>query len=293
MKGEAVDVELRHFRAFVAVAQLGSFTRAAESLHITQPAFSRTIKHLEDSLGVKLLERSTRHVALTKAGQDFLSDVRAGLGLLDQAVRDSTGRATVRLGFSWLVPDPWIQDTLRLFQASTKASVEFVSCADPIAALARGSVEVAVIRGHAVPTPGVQIFELFNEERVAVCSYASALAARESIPWDEIPDLPLVVNTLSGTTGPWSWPEGRRPETVIETETFDEWIESVAANRGVGVAPLVAQRRIVHPAIHFVLVSDAPPVQVRLACRKSPSAPVRRFVDAALRAALPQDQQAQ
>lgn len=286
-----MDVELRHLRSFVAVAELGSFTRAAEWLHITQPAFSRTIRHLEDSLGVKLLERSTRHVALTKAGQEFLADVRAGLTLIDQAVRDSTGKATVRLGFSWLVPDPWIQDTLRLFEDSVTASVEFVSCGDPMAALAQGSVEVAVIRGQASPTPGVRIVKLFNEERVAVCSYASSLAGRDSVHWDDIPDLPLVVNTLSGTTGPWSWPEGQRPGTVIETETFDEWIESVAANRGVGVAPLVAQRRIVHPALRFVPVVGAPPVPVMLATRKNPSTPVRRFVNAALQAALSQNQQ--
>jgi hypothetical protein len=60
--------ELRHLRAFVAVARSGSFTRAAGQLLITQPALSRTIQQLESALAVRLLERTSRHVELTAAG---------------------------------------------------------------------------------------------------------------------------------------------------------------------------------------------------------------------------------
>src|SRR5690625_504705 len=66
-----MDVTLRQLRAFVAVAHLGSFTGAAESLHITQSALSGLIKELESQLGVVLVNRSTRHIELSEIGMEF------------------------------------------------------------------------------------------------------------------------------------------------------------------------------------------------------------------------------
>src|SRR5246127_5407220 len=86
-------VESRRLRYFVAVAEELSFVRASERLHIAPPALSRAIGELEAHLGVKLFERSSRHVALTDAGSALLPDVRRALQDLDAA----TSR-TQRLG---------------------------------------------------------------------------------------------------------------------------------------------------------------------------------------------------
>lgn len=69
-------MELRHVRAFLAVAKERNFTRAAERVHLSQPAFSRVILQLEAELGMSLLERTKRSVALTEAGQVFLEHAR-------------------------------------------------------------------------------------------------------------------------------------------------------------------------------------------------------------------------
>lgn len=61
-------VEVRHLRAFESVARLQSFTNAADELSITLPALSRTVAQLEDALGVTLIDRSSRHVSVTRAG---------------------------------------------------------------------------------------------------------------------------------------------------------------------------------------------------------------------------------
>jgi DNA-binding transcriptional LysR family regulator len=93
-----VSTELRHFRAFVEVARHGNFTRAAEELHICQPALTVQIKQLEHSLGVKLFDRDRRHVALTHAGRELLPPIERVLADVDDIRTSSRGLATHQRG---------------------------------------------------------------------------------------------------------------------------------------------------------------------------------------------------
>ncbi len=101
-----MDVELRHLRAFTAVANHRSFTAAGRELLITQPALTRTVQQLEAALGVRLLERTSRSVQLTDVGRDFLDRTRAVLADLDGAILAARGQRELRLGFQWVLPDP-------------------------------------------------------------------------------------------------------------------------------------------------------------------------------------------
>lgn len=282
---QAGRVELRHLRAFEAVARLASFTQAAQELSITQPALSRTIQQLEDALEATLVDRSSRHVATTQAGRIFLDHVERVLAELGRGVDAIRHQASIRLGFSWLLPDPWAQETVTRFERAAQTRVDLIRTDDALGAVQQGKVDVALVRGHVTST-AVRIVHLFDEPRVAVCSIHSPLAKRATLDWAEVPRWPLVVNTASGTTGPWSWPAGAGPETVVETTNFDEWIESVAADRGIGVIPDVAVRRNIHPGVRFVALRDAPDIPVSLAFLKRANAPVlRRFIEAAVDAA--------
>ncbi|MGA3257231.1 MAG: LysR family transcriptional regulator [Mycobacterium sp.] len=278
-------VELRHLRVFEAVARLKSFTQAADELTITQPALSRTIQQLEDALGVTLLDRSSRHVEATQAGRMFLDHVERVLAELERGFDAVRRQASIRLGFSWLLPDPWAQDTVALFERGTGTTVSLIRTDDALAAVQQGKVDVAVVRGHVTST-AVRVVHLFNESRVAVCSAHSPLADRSELDWAEVPRWPLVVNTASGTTGPWSWPAGEGPKTVVETTNYDEWIESVAADRGIGVIPDVAIRRNIHPGVRFIALRGAPESPVALAfLPRARNAVLRRFVEAAVASA--------
>ena len=97
-----MNINLRQLRAFVSIGRLGSFTRAAEALHATQPALSAQIRDLEEALGVKLFDRNTRSVSLTQAGEDLMPSVDTVLADLTSVVarardvaRRNTGRVTV------------------------------------------------------------------------------------------------------------------------------------------------------------------------------------------------------
>jgi DNA-binding transcriptional LysR family regulator len=93
------------------------------------------------------------------------------------------------------------------------------------------------------------------------------------------------VNVVSGTTGPWSWPAGKGPQRIVETANFDEWIESVAADRGIGVVPDVAMRRNIHPAVRFLPILGAPTIKVSLAFLPNVrDSLIRKFIEAGVAA---------
>lgn len=285
-----MDIELRHLRAFAAVAASRSFSRAAEQLFITQPTLTRTVKQLESLLGTELVDRTTHPVSLTPGGEEFLPYASRILNHLELALAAVRKHATVRLGFSWLLPDPWAQDTVTAFEEDTGDSVSLIRCDDPLAAIGEGRIDVALVRGDVSGPSDVRVVHLFDETRVAVCAadYARGDHEAEELDWNDAPHWTLVVNTVSGTTGPWSWPEGRGPRRIVPTANFDEWLESVAAGRGLGIVPDAAQRRSIHPGVRFIPLRNAPRSRVSLAFRPGVREPLlRRFVHAALDAASP------
>ena len=91
-------IEFRHLRAYIAVAEELNFRRAAERIGIVQPALSRTLRDLEDHLGVLLLLRNTRAVSVTPAGRVFLDEARALLQGLNRAVTVTRNAAEGRTG---------------------------------------------------------------------------------------------------------------------------------------------------------------------------------------------------
>lgn len=113
-------MDMRHLRCFVAVSEELHFGRAAERLHLTQPPVSLAIKELEEELGVTLLERSSRRISLTRAGEDALRDARAVLAAADTMRRRAREAAqglmgTLSIGFISLPAYSFLPPTLRGF----------------------------------------------------------------------------------------------------------------------------------------------------------------------------------
>jgi DNA-binding transcriptional LysR family regulator len=220
---------------------------------------------------------------VTDTGAEFLLHVERVLATLDQALAAVSHRVTLRLGFSWLLPDPWTRQTVSRFEETTGATVALTRTDDPLQALRQRTLDIAVVRGDVDAPKGARTVHLFDEPRIAVCSEHSDLTRFDHLDWKDVQHWTLVVNTVSGTTGPWSWPVDQRPDRIIETTNYDEWLETVAANRGIGIVPQVAQRRTQHPAVRFVPLTNAPPSPVSLV--HFPDAQrtlIRRFLEAAV-----------
>ncbi|WP_249375491.1 LysR family transcriptional regulator [Streptomyces sp. I05A-00742] len=255
------DVELRQLRCFLAAVEERSFTYAAARLGVGQPALTRAVQALEAAVGARLLERTTRRVEPTPAGQRLYDETVGLVARLDDALRAPCRGSVLRLGFTGLLPER-AAALVEAFRKDTGAGVRLVRRDGAAAGLDTGEADVAVVRGAA--PEGTRGPVLCHEERVAAVPRSSALARRRVLDWAELATLPLVVDTVGGTTAVDLWPEGARPRVSCTAGNLDEWIESVAAGHGVGVAPRPAAERRPHPGVRFVRLRNAPAVTVRL-----------------------------
>lgn len=271
------DVELRHLRALNAVAEAGTVTAAAARLHMTQPALSRTLAQLEARVGVRLVDRSTRHLALTAAGTTLLGHGRAILAHLDAALADTrTVSRPLRLGYTCAVLGQQTVPLLRTWRRThPHAALEVVRQDNNTAGLATGDTDVAVLR--TVPAdPRIRTEALYTEDRVASLPDDHPLAGRDRVLLAELTadqDLPLALWPDTGTASPDLWPSGQRPARTVEVGNVDEWLNLIAAGGAFGLGAAGTAESHGHPGVRFVPVSDAPAATVYLAHPAHPTHP--------------------
>lgn len=145
-----MSIDLRLLRYFVATADAGSATKAAEELHVTQPVLSRQLRQLEHQLGLRLFERDGRRLRLTAAAQEFLEEARALLSRADQVERAARSLASGRLSSLRLAaPATTLTDVVAPFLATLRPDdpTPMVRDLDPHGAAAslRAGADLAVI----------------------------------------------------------------------------------------------------------------------------------------------------
>ena len=190
-------MELRHLRYFVAVAEAGSFLRAASRLRVAQPALSKQIRDLEREVGVPLFERLPRGARLTAAGEHFLPDARNALESAARAVATARG-ADTRPGLKFGHGDLYVYTpvVLRLLGAFRRAVPETpvravrVSEAGQEAALREHRIDVAAMFVGAWPVPRLEALRLADCTVTGVLLPAThPLAARPEIQLHDLGDL--------------------------------------------------------------------------------------------------------
>lgn len=185
-------------RAFVTVGELQSFAAAAQALHLSQPALSRRISHLEGLLGVRLFDRTTRSVSLTVLGQQFLGEVRGLVQDLDRSVlslRDAAeleaGDVTVGCVFSAV--HHFLPPVIRAFRDKyPRVLVRIIEegADEVLASVKHGEADFA-INYIGMQDPDVSFTPLLKEPYVLACPVGHPLAKRRSIQWAELAQYPL------------------------------------------------------------------------------------------------------
>ena len=267
-------MELRHLRAFLAIAEEGSVTAAAVRLHTSQPALSRTLRQLEDHLHARLVDRSTHHLRLTEAGVAFQVRASVALTAVDAAFDPAgLGRWPLRLGHAWSALGVHTTALLRRWdQAFPDMPLELLRIDDRTAGLAQGKVDAALLRG-AVTTPGVRSVLLRAEPRIAAVPAGSPLARRETLSLADLTGHVIARNTVSGTTTMELWPTPIRPADSLEVGNTDDWLAAISAGRAVGVSAAATADIHPYPGVAYRPLTDAPPVPLQLVWTDPPRHP--------------------
>ncbi|HZO79530.1 MAG TPA: LysR family transcriptional regulator [Solirubrobacteraceae bacterium] len=196
---------MRQLEAFVAVAEEGAFTRAADRLHVVQPAVSQAVRRLEEELGFALFQRTSRRVTLTGPGEAFLPQARAVLSRLERARRAaaelSVGRTgVVRLattGGAWDVAQKLLAEH-HAAHPSVDVELQPAGRAPKLQAILEGQLDAALVHS-APPTPGLSFTETSTEPWHVVASARHPLADAGSISLRALQADPLAL--VSGDPG--------------------------------------------------------------------------------------------
>jgi DNA-binding transcriptional LysR family regulator len=263
----AINFDLNDLLAFRAVAELRNFRKAAESVHLSQPAFSRRIDKLEAALGVRLLERTTRRVSLTTVGRDFERKVRELLDDLDTTLLGIRGVAATRMGEVTVACVPstvvyYLSEVIRRYHAvSPKVRVKVfdASANEVLAAVASGEADFGL--NFMGAQEGDLDFKPLVEERfVAACRRDHPLAKHRRVSWAQLADHDfisvgrssgnrlLLDQALAGLA--------QRPQSMYETQHVTTLLGLVEAGLGVAAVPSMAMPGRDHPLLVSVPLVD-------------------------------------
>jgi len=245
-------MDIRQLRYFVRVAELRSFTRAAEDLRIAQPALSRQVRLLEEEFGLSLLHRHGRGVELTDAGAALLARSAGLIRDFDRLTRDlhaQAGRTELQGSMTLGVPISLSRLVTMPILARCRAALPAVAVrvveghSEMIADwLTSGRVELAILFGDH-PRRMITSEFLAREEIVAVAASDSQWAGRSSITLAELACVPLVLPRRPHATRTMLDAVGIVPERVIEADTLLEMLQHVRGGSGLTLlaATAVAQ----------------------------------------------------
>jgi DNA-binding transcriptional LysR family regulator len=201
-----MDLNLRDVRAFVAVAQTGSFTRAATRLHLSQPALTVQIRRLEEIVGVRLFDRNSRNVALTPAGRELLPVLQKSLHDMEQVLVDARALAdgssgTVRIACLPTFAASLLPDLIRDLRKTVPRAGFHVRdvVASMVNTLVRNEeVDIGLTGGETLDS-AFDVLYSGVDRLVAVCPKAHRFARRRRIGLEDLASVPLVL-TAQGTS---------------------------------------------------------------------------------------------
>ena len=285
-------MELRHLRYFIAVAEEGSLTLAAERrLHTAQPSLSRQIRDLESEVGVQLLARGSRGIELTAAGRVFLDHARLALLQVEaagEAARRAAqpAKASFVLGFLTGHEVVWLPEALRILRdelPNIEVTISSQSSPELAGALLRGTVDVAFLRRED-RAPGLVFKFLIKEPLVAVLPSDHRLAARKAIrprdivgetfinPTKAAPALKVVIDDYVARSGISLTPD-------YEAENLSMAISLVASTRGISLLPQYAQNLLPPSVVSRPLQGEVPTIDLVLGYNKANTSPLlKRFL---------------
>ena len=291
------QIELRHLRYFIAVAEELHFGRAAKRLHLAQPPLSQQIRKLEEILGYPLFTRTSRAVMLTSAGEALLDRARRMLHQFEDDLEEarSVGRGEVGylrvafIGSAMLTPLPQMLGEYRRRYPKVRLRLWEAHSAAVMQALQEGAIDVGILRDGG-PAEGLTVECLFYEPFISVLPARHPLASRKAISTGELRDEPFVFFPESAGRRAYEKAislctmQGFSPQIVQEAPQWLTILRLVGAGLGVTVAPSCVQQIAAPDVVCRRIREAAVRSEIELACRAGENrAIVKRFWEIARR----------
>jgi DNA-binding transcriptional LysR family regulator len=298
------DIELRHLRYFVAVAEELHFGRAALRLHLAQPPLSQQIRKLEGILGYPLFIRTSRAVKLTSAGEVFLERARRTLRNVQEDMDEarSIGRGEegfLRVGFigsAMLTALPAMLGRYRRLYPKVNLQLHEAHTSAVVQKLLKGELDAGFLR-DAGQIPGLKIQALFSEPFIVVVPKKHPLARRKTISARELRDQPFVLFTPSAGTLAYKKTvslceeHGFRPQVVQEAPQWLTIMRLIGAGLGVTIAPACVKQVAAPNVVCLNLRCAAVESDIELAYRDGEDRPIVEAIASVARQSFPQKRQ--
>jgi len=271
-------MELRHLRYFVAVAEELHFRRAAERLHVAQPAVSEQVRKLEQELGVRLFDRTQRSVSLTPAGIAMLEEARQVLRHAEvarQAARSAAERATMRLRVGYLSDSlptslPRALRAMAVTTPSVQVDLETGPALRLVAELRARRLD-AVVAALPAPTNGLRVTPLGEQRAVAVLPASHPHAHDDAVALERLAPERLVVlphevdPAFHNAIVAMCRDAGLAPTLItVHEPRIEHVLLSVAAGAGLALVPDSVVERCTIPGLRFVPL-DGPAAAIQTA----------------------------
>jgi LysR family hca operon transcriptional activator len=284
-------MELRHLRYFVAVAETGSLTVAAQQkLHTSQPSLSRQIRDLEDEVGAQLLTRRARGIELTPAGRAFFDHARSVLSQVEAATEAARrishpAKPCFSMGFLTGHELTWMPEALRIARGELpNIDVMISSQYSPLLAdgLSKGKIDAAFLRREQ-GAPDLAFRLLVKEALVVVLPSDHRLAALKAISPQDLVGEPFV--TVSDTApvlrkviDNYLRRSGIKITPAHEADHVTMAMSLIASTRGIGLLPVYTQNFLPSSITSRPLKGDTPTVDLVLGYKKSNKSPVLKVL---------------
>jgi DNA-binding transcriptional LysR family regulator len=266
------DLDLRLVRYFTVVAEHRHFGRAAEALRVAQPSLSRQIRHLEQQLSARLLDRTPQGSRLTEAGEVFLPLARALLRSADQAAartRAAAQPSRITIGYTiGLIVTPAVRQ-LRREQSDADVQTLHLDWNEPREALLDHRVDAVVTR-LPIRTDGLHVTVLYDEPRVLLVPLDHRLAGKESVSIDDIAGEPIPRLPDPAWNAYWRIdprPDGSPAPDGPLVEAIEDKNELIAAGQAVAVIPAGIAVGSPRPDLTTIPLDGVEPSHVVLATR--------------------------
>jgi LysR family transcriptional regulator, hca operon transcriptional activator len=279
-------MELRHLRYFIAVAEEGSLTLAAEKrLHTAQPSLSRQIRDLEYEVGVQLFSRSVHGVGLTAAGKAFLDHARLALVQVEAAVEAARRAAqpakqTFAIGFQIGQELVWLPRAIRVLQDQL-LNIEMRVSSEHSRTLAddlqRGKLDIAFLRRQQ--NPDLEYKLVATEPLLVFLPSDHPLARREAIdPHDLVGErfigISEIPGVLRGIVNDYLKRTGIELTPHLEIDNFAMALSAVASTRGVTLLPATAANFLTWSVVSRPLSGEAPTIDLVVGYNKTNTSPI-------------------